>query len=139
MKKTFTPWLFASLFSVAVQAQTATPIPPKPSRTASALNDQTLVIDASGSTIPAVIWRGMLSSGEYKLMSAPEYSEANPSYRLVALTAVEREKALARVPPPKESPFFTTGQVLAPFKLRDLNGRKFNSQELAGKIVGLNF
>lgn len=81
----------------------------------------------------------MLASGEYKLTSTPEYTEANPSFRLVALTAAEREARLARMPPPKESPFFTTGKVLPSFKLRDLNGRKFNSQELAGKIVVLNF
>ena len=81
----------------------------------------------------------MVATGEFVLKPAPDYSAEHPAFVVAPQTPEEREKYLARLAPPQESPFFTTGQPLAAFKLRDVNGHKYDSKELAGKIVVLNF
>lgn len=127
------------LLAMAAFAQApASTTPPRP-KPASPITDQTPVTDASGNSLPAIVWRRMLATYDYKLMPAPGYSPESPAFRIVACTPEEKEKSLARLPAPQESPFFTTGQELASFKLRDLKGRKYDSKDLMGKIVVLNF
>jgi len=103
------------------------------------ITEQTPVIDASGSPVPYIVWRQLVATGEFKLAPAPDFSPTAPVFRVVPQTAEERAKYLARMPAPAPSPFFTTGQSLAAFKLRDLQGRKYDSKALVGKIVVLNF
>lgn len=43
------------------------------------------------------------------------------------------------MPRPAESPFFTTGQVIKPFKFKDINGKKIEPKDWAGKTLVFNF
>lgn len=133
MKTCYLLALFLFL-GTAVHAQT--PTPPRPKLQ---INEQTPVTDAGGNPLPYIVWRQMLATGEYKLAPAPDFSPIAPTFRVVPQTQEERAKYLARMPAPQPSPFFTTGQALPAFKLRDLQGRKYESKELVGKIVVLNF
>ena len=103
------------------------------------LTEQSLVTDAGGSRLPYSVWRQMLASGGFKLIQAPDFSPSAPAFRVVSQTAEERARQLSRLPAPQPSPYFTTGQQLPSFKLRDIQGRKYDSKELIGKIVVLNF
>ena len=123
----------ASLAGRTVYAQTA----PQPNRIQ--INEQSVVKDGSGLLLPYAVWRQMVGTGDYKLKAAPDFSPASPVFVVVQRTPAEREQYMAQMPAPEESPFFKTGQLIAPFKLRDINGRKFDSKELKGKIVVLNF
>jgi thiol-disulfide isomerase/thioredoxin len=120
------------LFATAAWAQApASPAEalPKPA-TRIHLTSQTLVMDSTGKALPIAVWRPLLEKGGYQLLPAPGSSAQQPAYRVVARP---------RLGPPAASPFFTTGQALAPFQLRDLTGRSYSSRELRGKIVVLNF
>jgi peroxiredoxin len=129
--------LALSLFLVTTaHAQTTPTTAPRPKIQ---INEQTSVTDASGSPVPYIVWRQMVATGEFKLTPAPDFSPTAPVFRVVPQTAEERAKYLARMPAPEPSPFFTTGQALSAFKLRDLQGHKYDSKDLAGKIVVLNF
>jgi thiol-disulfide isomerase/thioredoxin len=130
---------FSLLLANAARAQAPAPTPVAQPRPAVQVNEQTAVTDAGGNPLPYVVWRQMLATGDFKLSYAPGSSAAVPMFRIVARTPAERATYLAQLPAPKESPFFTTGQPLASFKVRDLQGRKYDSKELAGKIVVLNF
>nr|WP_246455577.1 TlpA disulfide reductase family protein [Hymenobacter citatus] len=126
--------------SVAISnayAQTAPQPPPVQNRIQ--INEQSVVKSASGSLLPYVVWRQMVGTGDYTLKAAPDFSPASPVFVVVQRTPAEREQYLSQLPAPQESPFFTTGHTIAPFKLRDVNGHKFDSKELKGKIVVLNF
>lgn len=100
------------------------------------VTSQTLVLDSAGRPLPFAVWRPLLEKGGYQLLPAPGASAQQPAYRVVARPQQARP---APTPPPEASPFFTTGQALAPFQLRDLTGRSYSSRELRGKIVVLNF
>ncbi|HEX8507037.1 MAG TPA: TlpA disulfide reductase family protein [Hymenobacter sp.] len=119
------------LLTTAALAQAPTPAKP--------ITDATPVVDAGGNPLPAIVWRKMLATYDYKFVPGPGYTPTAPVLRVVARSPEEKAAYLAKMPPPAASPFFTTGEKLAAFKLRDVNGRKYESKELAGKIVVLNF
>ncbi|MBD2717273.1 TlpA family protein disulfide reductase [Microvirga sp. STR05] len=134
------PLALSLLISTTALAQTGTAPAAAPSQQPKIrLTEQSVVTDAGGTRLPYMVWRQMVATGEYKLTPAPDYSPSAPTFRVVSQTAEERARQLARLPAPAPSPFFTTGQELPAFKLRDLQGRKYDSKELAGKIVVLNF
>lgn len=108
---------------------------PKPA-TRIHLTSQTVVTDSAGNVLPIAVWRPLLEKGSYQLLPAPGTSAQPPAYRVVARP---RSAPLAARLLPEASPFFTTGQALTPFQLRDLAGRSYSSRELRGKIVVLNF
>jgi peroxiredoxin len=132
----FYPLALSFLLATAARAQTPSSAKPRPSIK---INEQSAVTDGSGNPVPYMVWRQMLATGEYRLTAAPNFTPEAPVFRVVAQTEAERAKYLASLPAPTPSPFFTTGQALPSFKLRDLQGRKYDSKELAGKIVVLNF
>ncbi|AYA35989.1 TlpA family protein disulfide reductase [Hymenobacter oligotrophus] len=103
------------------------------------VDQNSVVTNAEGQRLPYQVWSTMVASGEFKLAGAPNYSPANPAFVVLPQTAEERAAQIARMPPPDESPFFKTGQAMAPFKVWDINGRKYDSKELLGKVVVLNF
>jgi hypothetical protein len=122
-------WLTSAAFAQA-------PTSPRPTVQ---ITEKSTVIDAAGAPLSYAVWRQLVGNGYYKMQAAPGSSAERPVFQVVARTEAERAEYLAKLPPPDPSPFFTTGQALAPFKLRDLSGRKYDSKELAGKIVVLNF
>ncbi|WP_086597192.1 TlpA family protein disulfide reductase [Hymenobacter crusticola] len=134
-----TTGLLASTLCLAAHAQTTAQTLEPPTRPRIQVDDQSVVTDTKGGPVPAIVWHQMLATGDYTLKAAPAFSAEHPVFVVTPRTPAEREQYLARLAPPHESPFFTTGQALTPFKLRDVNGHKYDSKELAGKIVVLNF
>ena len=133
------PVALSCFLTSAAFAQAPPSQSPQPARPTIQVTEKLTVIDAGGAPLTYAIWRQMLETGDFKLQGKPDSSAAQPVFQVVARTPAERAAYFAQMPPPAPSPFFTTGQTLAPFKLRDLSGRKYDSKELAGKIVVLNF
>jgi thiol-disulfide isomerase/thioredoxin len=133
------PVALSLLLATTVHAQAPDSPRPASARPVVQLTQESTVIDAGGGPLPYPVWRQMLAVGEYKIQPAPGSSAAQPVFQVVARTPEEKAAYLAKLPPPKESPFFTNGQSIAAFKMRDMNGRKYDSKDLAGKIVVLNF
>ncbi|WP_158828904.1 peroxiredoxin family protein [Mucilaginibacter lacusdianchii] len=104
----------------------------------SKLNEHSIVKDSSGNRCNYTAWNNMLASGRYGLKVA-ESANDKPSLIIVKLSKTEREDALAKLPKPAESPFFKTGELLKRFKVQDVNSQIFDSKELVGKVVVLNF
>lgn len=97
-----------------------------------------LVIDSSGMRYPYVIWKKMLSTGDYKLITVNQHTDSI-AYVLAKLTESEKDNRYGRMPKPAESPFFIAGQKISSFSASDINGNKIKLKDLAGKVVVLNF
>jgi thiol-disulfide isomerase/thioredoxin len=102
------------------------------------IGETAIVTDTSGTRYPYVIWKKLLSTGNYVLKSNKPASDST-RYLLVELSAVEKNARAANMPKPLESPFFTTGEKIKLFNTKDINGDKIKLKELAGKVIVLNF
>ncbi len=102
------------------------------------LNENTVVVDSAGNYYPYESWRQMLSSGEYGIRTKRPVSDS-AEFFIYKLSAAEKASRLSRLPKPPESAFFTTGELITPFKANDINGNKLNLKAMAGKVVVLNF
>jgi len=60
-------------------------------------------------------------------------------FLLVKLTEQQKTLLLNRMPKPAESKFFTTGQTLKPFSIKDITGKKVDAKDWAGKTIVINF
>lgn len=116
------------LAAFCVQAQTATPKP----------TINSVVIDSSGMKYPAFLWQKMLQSGDYWLKPL-EPSKQDTPFLLVEYTEEQKNAYFARLPKPAESTNFKTGQVIKPFKIRDINGKKLEAKDWAGKTLVFNY
>jgi thiol-disulfide isomerase/thioredoxin len=58
---------------------------------------------------------------------------------LVKLSHDEIAARIGKAPPPRETPYFTTGAEFKPFKTTDIENQKINLKETRGKVVVLNF
>jgi thiol-disulfide isomerase/thioredoxin len=117
--------LLAAFF---VQAQTAAPKPTMAS----------VVIDSSGMKYPPFLWQRMVQSGDYWLKPLQPSKQDTP-FLLVQYTQEQKEYWWARMPKPAESTNFKTGQVIKPFKIRDINGKKLEAKDWAGKTLVFNY
>ena len=93
---------------------------------------------------PYVIWQKMLQSGDYAMKSRPMMKDGKPDYSewefmIVPQTAQQKAEKFARMPRPADSKFFTTGETIKPFKVHDINGKKVDIKDWAGKTVVLNY
>jgi len=122
--------LLLAVFCVNAQSQTVVAKHP--------LDQNSIVQDSSGYRYPYVIWQKLTTSGDYIIRTINPKDE-NPSYLLVKLSEKEKELRSSRMPKPRESTFFTTGQVLKPFRVKDILGNKVETKDWAGKTVVLNF
>ena len=101
-------------------------------------NEKTVVKDSSGKAYPYPVWHQLMISGNYVLKPTnPGASELE--YVLVQLTPAQKADRLSRMPPPAASPYFTTGQHIKPFKIKDIYGNKLEAKDWAGKTIVLNF
>jgi len=60
-------------------------------------------------------------------------------FLLVKLTEQEKTLRISRMPKPAESKFFTTGQTIKPFSVKDITGKKVEAKDWAGKTIVINF
>jgi peroxiredoxin len=101
------------------------------------LDDKTIVKDSAGTVYPISIWQPLLMKGYTLKPENP--GDENTAYWLVKLSPEQQKALMERIPKPRESQAFTTGQKLTLFNARDINGEKLNLRNLKGKIVVLNF
>lgn len=120
--------LILVISSIGTYAQTSSP----------KLTVASVVIDSSGMKYPAMLWQQMLRSGDYHLKIVDASKQDSP-FLLVKYTQEEKEYQFARMAKPAESTFFTTGQVIKPFKIKDINGKKIEAKDWAGKTLVFNY
>jgi len=93
------------------------------------------VKDSSGLVYPPIIWQKLLASGKYGIRLLPNRKTALIS----KLSEEEITARFTKLPKPRESNFFKTGETIASFKESDMNGNKYSLKELVGKVVVMNF
>ncbi|MBV9988038.1 MAG: TlpA family protein disulfide reductase [Chitinophagaceae bacterium] len=114
--------LFLVFLSVGVRAQKIDP--------------ETLEVkDSTGKQYAVEVWQKLVFSGRYSLQINNDMKTA----LLVKLSEEEATRRLLKAPKPRESIFFTTGESIAPFAEKDINGTQFDLKALTGKVVVLNF
>ena len=125
-------FLCACLFCLSIAAQTP---PAKNGTTFKLTLDELEVRDSSGTVYPTNIAKALLASGKYGMKLGTDHK----SGLIYQLSADEINKRMSNMPKPKESNFFTVGQKFPSLKETDMNGNKFNTKELAGKVIVVNF
>lgn len=101
--------------------------------------ENTVVIDSTGMELPYIIWQKLYSSLDYRLKFQSVRDEKKV-YMLVKLTDEEKGKLMAKYPKPRESDsFFKVGEKFSYFNFKDLEGKKFKTADLVGKVLVLNF
>jgi len=133
MKKIIVLAALLLTLSVVSKAQTA-PIVRKPSQ----INENTIVKDSVGSIMPYTVWRPLLMTGRYSLRSKTIAGAEVSEYTLTRVSDAQFETNRSAFKP-HESPYFTTGTPFKHFKERDMNGHRFDTKALAGKVIVLNF
>jgi thiol-disulfide isomerase/thioredoxin len=132
MKKLPLVFLMMLFFAFAAHAQTDSV------KTKKHANKSSIVRDSAGMVYPYVVWRKMVSSGDYGL-KAIDPNNDHSEYIIRKRDSAQIEKRLARMPKPTESSFFTDGEKISSFTAHDIDGNKLKLKDLEGKIVVLNF
>lgn len=100
------------------------------------LTQESIVKDSLGNVISYDLWSRLMMTGYYKVKKNEKLSDEFIIYRL---SDEEYVKNFESMPKPKESDYFRTGKNFTHFKTTDINGKKINTKDLAGKIIVLNF
>jgi thiol-disulfide isomerase/thioredoxin len=127
-------FLFISLiiFSSVASAQDKNSAP-----VAKKLDENSIVRDSSGQKYSAPIWKALLNTGDYTLLTAKGMD--NTDFILKRLTPEEKKRIFVNSPPPAESKYFTTGEKIKFFTERDIKGNKYKLKNMQGKIIVINF
>jgi len=97
-----------------------------------------VVKDSSGKVYSTTAWRQLLMYGGYDVRPV-NIGQANTEFYLVRLNYEEKQTRFGKMPAPKESPFFKTGNKLKIGVVRDTNGNKIDLKESKGQITIINF
>jgi thiol-disulfide isomerase/thioredoxin len=97
-----------------------------------------VIIDSAGTKYPAMLWQQMVGTNEYYVKPLYANKKDTP-FLLVKYTQAEKDYWSERMPKPAESTFFKTGEVIKPFKIKDINGKKLEAKDWAGKTLVFNF
>lgn len=108
------------------------------------LNNQSIVRDVNGKTLSLEQWQSLMNTNEYGIKESITEKGTFQIYKLSLeekKQQIESSKSLTMTKNggPMMSPFFKTGEKIQPFSVLDINGQSFNSNELQGKVVVLNF
>jgi thiol-disulfide isomerase/thioredoxin len=106
--------------------------------------EKMVVKDSLGVQYTFKEWHNKIITGDYKLVllkfkKADELNTNDREYVLVRYTAAQKEDLKKRIGKPLETPYFTTGEAIKPFKVRAINGKKITPKDWTGKTVVLNF
>lgn len=123
--------LLCSMF--AAQAQTQTTVTRKVS-----LDETTVVKDSAGMVYPYMVWKKLMTTGNYAIRPV-NYRDEKTEYIITEQSAAQKNALMSRMPKPADSKFFTTGMAIKPFKIKDMNGKKLDAKDWAGKTIVLNF
>lgn len=106
-------------------------------RTATKLDQNTIVKDSSGTVLPYAIWQKLMETGEYNLRR-PQGSEEFVAYRMNAAEkarAAERKRqAMLNMPKPRQAASLKEGD-----KFTDIYGNKYDLKTSIDKVYVINF
>jgi thiol-disulfide isomerase/thioredoxin len=102
------------------------------------VSQTSIVKDTAGQSYVYKDWLNMLVSWEYDIKPS-DPGNNQTSFLLVRISKEEQQRRLGQSARPPESNAFKTGKKISAFKARDMHGVEFDSKELKGKIVVLNF
>jgi peroxiredoxin len=128
--------LFMKAFVVFFLLFSITPIA-RAQQKISKLTDNSVVKDSSGTVYPADVWKPLMFQG-YSIKPV-EPSNPNTEFIIYRLSEDQKAQRLSKMPRPKESAYFKTGEKFSSFKTTDINGNKIDIKALEGKIIVLNF
>lgn len=124
----FILFLFFGFSAIAQQ-----PAPVRPT-----LGETSVVKDSSGFQYPYAIWKKLWQGGSHAIRPMQANGVA-PEFLIYELSEADKIKRAELMPKPGETSFFKTGSKLPNFKMLDIEGKKYNLKDLAGKVVVLNF
>jgi thiol-disulfide isomerase/thioredoxin len=102
------------------------------------LTEKSIVKDSSGKVYSRDEWYLLISTGSC-IIKPVDLTDANTEFTLTRLTEEQRQQRMNNTPKPAESNYFKTGEIIAGFKTKDINGNKINLEELKGKVIVINF
>ncbi|WP_342646021.1 TlpA disulfide reductase family protein [Mucilaginibacter sp. CSA2-8R] len=103
------------------------------------LNESSIIKDENGVIYPYLVWSRLTRTGDYSIKALKQPNTDSISYVLVKLTNGEKEILRAQLPKPNESENFKVGDMLRPFKDKDITNEKIDTKKLLGKVIVLNF
>jgi thiol-disulfide isomerase/thioredoxin len=102
------------------------------------LTETTSVKDTAGTPIPFEVWKNLAMSSDISLR--PENpSDENSPFIIYRLTKEQKQKMMESLPRPTESKAFKTGVNFSSFNETDINGNRYKTKDLKGKVIVLNF
>ena len=101
------------------------------------ITDASIVKDSTGRIYPASVWKLFLMQGY--VLKPVDANNTNTEFLLVKLSEEQQEERLKKMPKPRESSYFKTGEIFKSFKTSDINGNKIDLKTLKGKILVINF
>ncbi|OKS88287.1 TlpA family protein disulfide reductase [Mucilaginibacter polytrichastri] len=101
-------------------------------------DENTIVKDSSGTVYPYVVWRKLLTSGDYNMRSY-NIKPDSMIYIISQRSEQEKDAMMVAMPKPAESKQFVIGSVFNPFKEKDMAGEKLDLKKMPGKVIVLNF
>jgi peroxiredoxin len=102
-----------------------------------ALHDGSSVRDSSGKLYSKEDWKALLRTGDYSLEPNTYLEDAD--FILYRMDADEKQLRKEGGKQSSASKFFITGSPIKHFILQDLQGKRYDSDSLKGKIIVLNF
>lgn len=102
------------------------------------LSPASIIKDSSGKIFPEDVWKKLLMTGYYSIKPENPGKE-NSDYIIIRLTEEERVKRISSARPKQSKSDFKAGEKPENFSAKDINGVKYKLNDLAGKVVVLNF
>jgi thiol-disulfide isomerase/thioredoxin len=84
------------------------------------------------------VWKNLVGSSDINFY--PENPSAeNSAFIIRRFTKEEKQKLMDKMPVPDESKSFRTGTKFGTFNETDINGNRYKSKDMKGKVIVINF
>ncbi|MCX2574336.1 peroxiredoxin family protein [Pedobacter sandarakinus] len=104
------------------------------------INPESVVRGEDGMVYTYKVWNKLMQTGNYALKNRNTLTEnGQKEYMIVELKESEKAAYFERMPKPKPSAAFVIDETFNGVKVTDINGKKHDLKNLAGKTLVLNF
>lgn len=103
------------------------------------LDENAIVKGTNNVEYPYSIWIALMRTGKYGARLVDGTNPKEPVFFMYELTEEEIIARNERAPKPRDSGSFKDGDEFKPFNFRDFENNKFKAEDLAGKVIVLNF
>lgn len=103
------------------------------------LDENAIVKGTNGAEYPFNIWNALYRTGKYGVKLIDGKNPKEPVFLIYELTEEEIKSRNELAPKPRDSGSFKDGEEFKPFNFRDFENNKFKAEDLAGKVIVLNF